>query len=306
MIALRGVSKTYRSLLGREVQAVRDVSLEIADGEVLGIAGPNGAGKSTIIALLLGFIRPTSGELTIDGVMPRAFVEREGISYLPELMALPTSWTVVSALRRMAVLSGVPGDRVNAEVERVIDALAIGEHRSKRLKALSKGNFQRVGLAQALLCDTRVVIFDEPTHGLDPVWTQRFRDIVQSLKKPGRTIIIASHNLDELERLADRVAIIDHGQLQRVVTVSGAGVSELMAYRVRAVSGADMIAAQFPGATVSATGEIEVPPVTIATLNAGIADALAAGALLSAIIPRESALEQAFHSAVGVGAGSDA
>ena len=306
MIALRGVSKTYRSLLGREVQAVRDVSIEIADGEVLGIAGPNGAGKSTIIALLLGFIRPTLGELTIDGVAPRAFVEREGISYLPELMALPMSWTVVSALRRMAVLSGVPGDRVNAEVERVIDALAIGEHRSKRLKALSKGNFQRVGLAQALLSDTRVVIFDEPTHGLDPVWTQRFRDIVQSLKKPGRTIIIASHNLDELERLADRVAIIDHGQLQRVVTVSGAGVSELMAYRVRAVSGADLIAAQFPGATISATGEIDWPAITIATLNAGIADALAGGALISAIIPRESALEQAFHSAIGVSAGSDA
>ena len=306
MIALRGVSKTYRSLLGREVQAVRDVSIEIADGEVLGIAGPNGAGKSTIIALLLGFIRPTLGELTIDGVAPRAFVEREGISYLPELMALPMSWTVVSALRRMAVLSGVPGDRVNAEVERVIDALAIGEHRSKRLKALSKGNFQRVGLAQALLSDTRVVIFDEPTHGLDPVWTQRFRDIVQSLKKPGRTIIIASHNLDELERLADRVAIIDHGQLQRVVTVSGAGVSELMAYRVRAVSGADLIAAQFPGATISATGEIDLPAITIATLNAGIADALAGGALIAAIIPRESALEQAFHSAIGVSAGSDA
>ena len=305
MIALRAVSKTYRSLLGREVQAVRDVSLEIADGEVLGIAGPNGAGKSTIIALLLGFIRPTAGELSIDGVMPRAFVEREGISYLPELMALPMSWTVVSALRRMAVLSGVAGDRVNAEVERVIDALAIGEHRNKRLKALSKGNFQRVGLAQALLCDTRVVIFDEPTHGLDPVWTQRFRDIVQSLKRPGRTIIIASHNLDELERLADRVAIIDHGQLQRVVTVSGAGVSELMAYRVRAVSGAELVAAQFPGATVSVTGEIDLPAVTIATLNAGIADALAGGALVSAIIPRESALEQAFHSAIGVSAGSD-
>jgi ABC-2 type transport system ATP-binding protein len=303
MIALRGVSKTYRSLLGREVQAVRDVSFEIADGEVLGIAGPNGAGKSTIIALLLGFIRPTSGELTIDGVAPRVFVEREGIAYLPELMALPPYWTVVSALRRLAVLAGVPGDRVNAEVERVIEALAIGEHRSKRLKALSKGNFQRVGLAQALLCDTRVVIFDEPTHGLDPVWTQRFRDIVQSLKKPGRTIIIASHNLDELERLADRVAIIDHGQLQRVVTVSGAGVSELMAYRVRAVSGADLIAAQFPGATVSTTGEVDLPPVTVATLNAGLGHALAAGALISAVIPRESALEQAFHSAVGVADG---
>lgn len=306
MIALRGVSKTYRSLLGREVRAVQDISLEIAGGEVLGIAGPNGAGKSTIIALLLGFIRPTAGELTIDGVAPRAFVEREGISYLPELMALPTHWTVLSALRRLAVLSGVPGNRVNAEVERVIDALAIDEHRNKRLKTLSKGNFQRVGLAQALLSETRVVIFDEPTHGLDPVWTQRFRDIVQSLKKPGRTIVIASHNLDELERLADRVAIIDHGQLQRVVTVSGAGVSELMAYRLRAVSGADLLAAQFPGATVSSTGEVDVPPVDVAALNAGLAGALAGGALITAVIPRESALEQAFHSAVGVAAGGAA
>ncbi len=306
MIALRGVSKTYRSLLGREVRAVQDISLEIAGGEVLGIAGPNGAGKSTIIALLLGFIRPTAGELTIDGVAPRAFVEREGISYLPELMALPTHWTVLSALRRLAVLSGVPGNRVHAEVERVIDALAIDEHRNKRLKTLSKGNFQRVGLAQALLSETRVVIFDEPTHGLDPVWTQRFRDIVQSLKKPGRTIVIASHNLDELERLADRVAIIDHGQLQRVVTVSGAGVSELMAYRLRAVSGADLLAAQFPGATVSSTGEVDVPPVDVAALNAGLAGALAGGALITAVIPRESALEQAFHSAVGVAAGGAA
>jgi ABC-2 type transport system ATP-binding protein len=306
MIALRGVSKTYRSLFGREVQAVRDVTLEIVDGEVLGIAGPNGAGKSTIIALLLGFIRPTSGDLTIDGVAPRAFVEREGIAYLPELMALPMSWTVVSALRRMAVLAGIPGDRVHAEVERVIETLAIGEHRGKRLKALSKGNFQRVGLAQALLCDTRVVIFDEPTHGLDPVWTQRFRDIVESLKRPGRTIVIASHNLDELERLADRVAIIDHGQIQRVVTVSDAGVSELMAYRVRAVSGAAMIAEQFAGATVSSTGEIDLPAVSIVTLNAGIAEALAAGALISAIIPRESALEQAFNSAVSISVGSEA
>ena len=121
----------------------------------------------------------------------------------------------------------------------MIEALAIGEHRKKRLKTLSKGNFQRVGLAQALLADTRVVIFDEPTHGLDPVWTQKFREIVSSLKRADRAIIIASHNLDELERLADRVAIIDRGRIQRVVTVNGASVTELMAYRVRAVAGGD-------------------------------------------------------------------
>jgi ABC-2 type transport system ATP-binding protein len=296
------VSKTYRSRLGREVRAVEDVTLDIAAGEVLGIAGPNGAGKSTIISLLLGFLRPTSGSLEIDGMEPRAFVERFGVAYVPELMALPTHWTAEAALRRLAVLAGVPENRLTAEVDRVIEALAIGEHRKKRLKALSKGNFQRVGLAQALLADTRVVIFDEPTHGLDPVWTQKFREIVSSLKRADRAIVIASHNLDELERLTDRVAIIDRGRIQRVVTVNGASVTELMAYRVRAVAGATAVTAHFPGSTLGANGDVDIPPVDVPTLNSGLASAIGDGALISAVIPRESALEQAFHSVIGAGA----
>ena len=299
MIALRAVSKTYRSLFGKQVPAVQDVTLDIAAGEVLGIAGPNGAGKSTILALLLGFMRPTSGYLTIDGVDPRAFVEREGISYLPELMALPMHWTAESALTRLAVLAGVPSNLVAVEVERVIGLLQIDEHRKKRLKALSKGNFQRVGIAQALLSNARVVVFDEPTHGLDPVWTLRFRDIVAGLKRPDRTIIIASHSLDELERLADRVAIIDHGRIQRIVNVNSAPATGVMAFRVRLAAGADALAAQFQGATVLPSGEVEIPPVDLPALNAGMAAAIAGGALIATLTPRESALEQAFHSAVG-------
>lgn len=295
---MRGVSKTYRSLLGRSVRAVEDVTLEVATGEVLGIAGPNGAGKTTILALLLGFLSPSSGAVSIDGLDPRNFVEQNGISYVPELMALPMHWTAENALTRLAVLAGVPGDRVRVEVARVIDALAIGEHRRKRLKALSKGNLQRIGLAQALLVETRVVIFDEPTHGLDPVWTQRFREIVDTLKRSDRTIVIASHNLDELERLADRVAIIDRGRIQKVVEVGRVASGALMAYRIRVVTGGDALVARFPGATVGAAGDIEVPPVDVATLNAGLAGAIEAGAVVSAVIPRESALEQAFHSAV--------
>ena len=296
------MSKTYRSFLGRQVRAVDGVTFDVAPGEVVGIAGPNGAGKSTIISLLLGFLRPTGGTVLIDGMEPRAYVETFGVAYVPELMALPTHWTGEGALRRLAVLAGVPRGRLDAEVDRVIDALAIGEHRRKRLKTLSKGNFQRVGLAQALLADTKVVIFDEPTHGLDPVWTQKFREIVSSLKRADRTIIIASHNLDELERLADRVAIIDRGQIQRVVTVNGASVTERMAYRIRAVGGGAAVTARFPGSTLGANGDVDVPPVDVAALNAGLAAAIGDGALISAVIPRESALEQAFHSAVGAGA----
>jgi ABC-type multidrug transport system ATPase subunit len=296
---LRGVSKTYRSLWGREVRAVDDVSLEISAGEVLGIAGPNGAGKSTIISLLLGFLHPTAGTIEIGGMAPRAFVERFGVAYVPELMALPAHWTAEGALRRLAVLAGVPGEKVTAEVDRVIEALAIGEHRKKRLKALSKGNLQRVGLAQALLVDTSVVIFDEPTHGLDPVWTQKFREIVAALKRADRTIIIASHNLDELERLTDRVAIMDRGRVQRVVTVNGAPVTARMAYRVRVLGSGDALAAQFPGSVLGPGGDLEVPPVDVPLLNAGLAAGINAGELITAVIPRESALEQAFHSAVG-------
>ena len=302
VIVLDGVAKTYRSLLGREVHAVQDVTLAIGAGEVFGIAGPNGAGKSTLLALLLGFLTPTAGTLAIDGLEPRAYVERFGVSYVPELMALPTTWTVVDALRRLAVLSGVPKDQVQAEVERVIETLAIGAHRGKRLRALSKGNFQRVGLAQALLLDAKVFVFDEPTHGLDPVWTQKFRDMVNGLRRADRVIVIASHNLDELERLADRVAIIDKGRIQQVVAVHGGETTARIAYRLRVAVGADVVLARLPGATLLANGDIDVPAIDLAALNAAIAAAIGDGALIAGLAPRESALEQAFHSAVGRGA----
>ena len=299
LIVLRGVSKKYRSLLGRGVAAVDEVSLEVSAGEVLGIAGPNGAGKSTLVDLLLGFLRPTRGALTISGLPPRVYVERHGVSYLPELMSLPPHWTTQSALTRLAVLAGIPRGHVRTRVDRVIDDMQMGDHRKKRLRSLSKGNVQRVGLAQALLTDTRLVIFDEPTHGLDPVWTRRFRDLVRGLRRDDRAIIIASHNLDELERLADRVAIMDAGRIQRVVVMSGASVTAAMTYLIRVSAGAAALLSQFPEARQLASGDVEIEQVDAETLNGGLAAAIAAGAVLSALIPRESALEQAFHSVVG-------
>jgi ABC-2 type transport system ATP-binding protein len=291
------VGKTYRSLLGKRVRAVDGVSFEVAAGEVLGIAGPNGAGKSTLIAMLLGFLPADEGEVTIDGLPPRAYVERSGVSYLPELMTLPLTWRADEAIDRLAALAGIPaGERVLAR-ERVIEAVGIGEHRRKRLKALSKGNLQRLGLAQALLTERNVVVFDEPTHGLDPVWTTRFRDIVAGLRRPDRAIVIASHNLDELERLCDRVAIIDHGRIQRIVTVRDAvGSASPRRWRIRAAAGVDALVAQLAGAVV--TGDSVDCTVDVAGLNRALAAAIAQGALVSAVAPAESSLEEAFRSAV--------
>ena len=301
LIQFQGVGHTYRSLRGRTVRAVDGFSLEIGADEVFGLAGPNGAGKSTLIALLLGFLEPTDGTVRVGGARPREFVEQNGLGYLSELIAIPPRWKVEEALTRYAILAGVPRNRLDARINESIDLLGLNEQRGKRIKQLSKGNLQRVGLAQALLRDERLIILDEPTHGLDPVWTQRFRDVVESLRKPGRTIFIASHNLDELQRLADRVAIIDGGQLQRVVEPRAREGSAPTPYVIQVFGADSVVLEEFPGATPRGDGEFALPPMDLAALNAGVARLLQRGALVSSMRPAHSVLEQHFREAVGEG-----
>ena len=300
MIEFSSTGKIYKSLLGRSVTAVEEFSLQIVEGEILGIAGPNGAGKSTLISLLLGYIRPTHGSVRIDGLDPRVYVERNGIGYLSELMSINPNWKAEGALARFATLAGVEPGRIPDRVNAVIEQLGIGEHRLKKIKALSKGNLQRLGLAQALLRDERIMVLDEPTHGLDPVWTQRFRGIVEDLRKPGKTVIIASHNLDELQRLADRVAIIDRGRLQRVVQTGYSQTAETAGmYRIAVVSGAARMQEMFPAAVDVGGGEFEIRIAGVSELNVAIARAIAGGVMIASVVPARSVLEQQFREAVG-------
>jgi ABC-2 type transport system ATP-binding protein len=300
MITFDQVGKRYTSWRGREVRALEDFTLEIQPGEVFGLAGPNGAGKSTLIALLLGFLGPSAGSVRIDGREPRRYVARFGVSYLSELVNIPPAWRVSSALRRYGILAGLPADALDARVEASIAALGLEEHRAKRVRQLSKGNLQRLGLAQALLGEERVVVLDEPTHGLDPVWTQRFRDVVDQLRRPDRAILIASHNLDELARLADRVGIIDRGRLQRVVDVRAAerAVSEGAPYRLVVSRGEARVQEVFPGAQVVANGEFEVGALSLGEINQGVGRLIQLGVLIRAMYPVHSALEQQFREVV--------
>jgi ABC-type multidrug transport system ATPase subunit len=303
VISFSNVSKRYRSWSGREVVALTDFTLELREGEVFGLAGPNGAGKSTLISLLLGFLGPTQGDVRIDGLEPRRYVESNGVAYLSELINIPPSWRVVSALKRYSLLAGVAPDVLNARVDAAIAQLGLEEHRTKRVRQLSKGNLQRLGLAQAMLADARLVVLDEPTHGLDPVWTQRFRDIVNTLRRPDRTILIASHNLDELARLADRVGIIDHGQLQRIVDVRAneQSVTEGAPYRIVFARGEEKMLERFPMGRSIGRGEFELSGVSLEAINLGIAALIESGALISAVYPVHSALEQQFREAVDSG-----
>lgn len=304
MIQLQNLTKVYRSLMPPGVvRAVRDMTLTFNAGEIVGIAGPNGAGKSTLISLLLGLLNPTEGSVTIAGERPRRFVERYGIAYVPELVAIPPWWRVTGALSRYAVLSGVPKAERAERVEEVIEALGIDEHRGKRVKQLSKGNRQRLGIAQALLSDASVMIFDEPTHGLDPVWTSRFRDLVLGLRRPDRCIVIASHNLHELERVADRVAILDRGRLTKVADLQPELDShQVLHYLIELDSEVTGMTDVFPNAIrVSEEGQ---PPIwsidgELDALNSGLRTLLEGGASVRGFSPRRGRLESAFLEAVG-------
>ncbi|MFL5524221.1 MAG: ATP-binding cassette domain-containing protein, partial [Gemmatimonadaceae bacterium] len=203
-------------------------------------------------------------------------------------------------LVRYATLAGISDAELQQRVGYVIELLGLQEHRNKKVKALSKGNLQRVGLAQALLREEKVLVLDEPTHGLDPVWTQRFRDIVGELRRPDRTILIASHNLDELQRLADRVAIIDRGRLQRVVSTGyESSVPTQTRFRIAIAAGHDQFRAAFPLAEEAGRDEYDVSVHSLQELNSILGDLIGSGVLIAGVVPERSVLEQQFREAVG-------
>lgn len=227
MISLNDLHKTYRSVLpGRgSVSALSGVSLDVAHGEAIGIVGLNGAGKSTLLKVLLGYLKPTSGSVEIEGVPPRRYVESNGIAFVPERPAIRPGWTVEHALRTFAMLGELGGDAWE-QVDAAMDRLGIGTLRDRPVGRLSKGNLQRVAIAQALLGRRKVMILDEPTDGLDPVWIAELRLIVRHWREedPERVLIIASHNLGEVQRLTDRVVLLHEGRVDRILEPRSEGI----------------------------------------------------------------------------------
>jgi ABC-type multidrug transport system ATPase subunit len=233
MITVEGATKRFATPLGRlrgnSVLALDAVTLRFPAGTSTAILGPSGAGKSTLLRLLLGLVRPTSGTLAVDGVRPRAFVEREGIGYVPERVAIPPWWTVRGALRAYAMLGALDADaweRVDASLER----FGLLEVAGRRCGTLSKGTLQRLALAQALLGDRRVVILDEPTDGLDPEWRSRVHAHLRAWHEgaPGRLLLFTTHELTEAEALADRAVLLRDGRVERVLERADAPTREVV------------------------------------------------------------------------------
>jgi ABC-2 type transport system ATP-binding protein len=198
-----------KGLFRGSVRALDAFSLSVPEGDIFALLGPNGAGKSTAMYCFLGLIRPDRGRVTLFGKTPEPGRElfRE-IAYLPEEPHYHQYLTVREAVRYYARLQGITG---NAAVGRAIDRVGMGEYRDLRLSKCSKGMKQKVGIAQCLISNPRLVFLDEPTRGLDPIAVKEFRDVLVELNKKGATIVLNSHVLSEIEMICSRAAIMNKG-----------------------------------------------------------------------------------------------
>ena len=201
-------------------QALNGVSLELKAGEVVGFLGPNGAGKSTTMKILTGFLAPTSGSATIAGhdLASDPLACRKAIGYLPEEVPLYLDMTVTAYLDHVARLKGVPASHRRREIVEAIDRAWLKESAKRHIRKLSKGNRQRVGLAQALLGAPPILILDEPTSGLDPAQVANFRDLIRTLAKQ-HTILLSTHILGEVEAVCSRVVVVHRGHVVANETV---------------------------------------------------------------------------------------
>src|SRR5216684_1747395 len=207
-IRTRGLRKVF----GGKV-AVRNLTLDVPQGEVFGFLGPNGAGKSTSVKMLLGLVFPTSGEAEILGRPMGDVKVRSKVGFLPEHFRFYDWLKPAELLKLHGRLYGVSQSALRERIPALLDLVGLTPHRDKRLQEFSKGMLQRIGLAQALLNDPELIFLDEPTSGLDPLGRRMVRDIIRFQRERGATVLLNSHLLSEVEITCDRVAFIKDGEI---------------------------------------------------------------------------------------------
>lgn len=213
MIVIDNVFKTFRLDRGKKVTAVQGLSLQVGQGQVFGCIGPNGAGKSTTIKLLLHLIRPDSGRITINGLPVSNDTSRADVGYLPENPYVYEFLTATEYLKYAGSISEMPNDLIRSRTSALLTKLKLDQAANRRISSYSKGMQQRTAIAAALIHDPKLVVFDEPMSGLDPLGRKLIFDLIAELKQQGKTVFISSHVLTDIERLCDRIGIIVQGKL---------------------------------------------------------------------------------------------
>ena len=220
VLELRGVSKVFRDFwLRPRVKAVQDLDLTVKRGEVLGLLGPNGSGKSTTIKMILGLLYQTAGQISVLGKQPTDVNLKKRIGYLPEDSNLYRFLNAEETLDFYGRLFGLAKTERDSRVESLLDMVGLTAARYRPVGEYSKGMQRRVGLAQALINDPDLLILDEPTTGMDPIATRQIKDLILTLKQRGKTIILCTHLLGEVEDVCDRLVIMYGGKIRQQGTV---------------------------------------------------------------------------------------
>lgn len=216
-VALRNVTKNFGSF-----RALNEISFGIKEGEIFGYIGPNGAGKTTTMKILVGLISDFQGEVSIGGyqVPKRKDEIHKLLGYLPQNIAFQEWRTVNHALKTFGKLSGLSDAEVEGRIPEILDLLGLADVRHKKISQLSGGMTQKVGLAQALLHEPKLLVLDEPLGGLDPLSRHQFKGIVLKLGQKGTTVLFSSHILSDVQDLADRIGIINRGKIKQVGTLN--------------------------------------------------------------------------------------
>lgn len=217
VIQIRNLTKTYRDFWGRKkVQALNSLSLEVNKGEVFGLLGPNGSGKTTTMKLLLGLLFPTEGEISILGKPASDVSKNERIGYLPEESYLYRFLNAEETLDFYGRLFDISAEERKQRTNELIEMVGLQHARRRQLKEYSKGMTRRIGLAQALINDPDLILLDEPTSGLDPEGSQDMKRLINDLRDKGKTVVMCSHLLADVQDVCDRIAILYGGELKEL------------------------------------------------------------------------------------------
>ncbi len=223
ILSVEDIVKTFRgNFMLKKSRVLRGISFSAGEGEILGFLGPNGAGKTTTIKIILGLIKPDSGNVSVLGRSISDTHTKRAVGFLPENPFFYPHLTLEEFLKFCGKMSGIGGEELNDSIMKVISRVGLAGDGKKRLSGFSKGMLQRAGLAQAVIHDPDLLILDEPFSGLDPMGRKMTRDFLLELKKKGKTIFFSSHILSDMETLCDRVCIIRKGKI-----VKDAGLDEL-------------------------------------------------------------------------------
>ncbi len=306
VIDVSGVDKMYR----RKVHALRGVDLQVGSGEIFGLLGPNGAGKSTLVKVLLTVIKPTkcTGSLLGKKIGDKSSLSQVG--YLPEHHNFPKYLTSRQVLRHFGAMSGVPRQERNKRADELLETVGMDDWANHKLGSYSKGMRQRVGIAQSLMNNPKLVVLDEPTDGVDPIGRRDIREILLRLKDEGRTVFLNSHLLSELEMVCDRVAIMVHGLMRQQGTIDEltAGQSGYIIKAASPITSEAVAASQAATSALESAFDSEKQTLTLKTSDPNAVqpalDSLRSnGVVIESFRFHRPSLENLFIEAVNEGAG---